>query len=211
MRRWIVTWERIVQVAVDAPDEMSKEDVVHAVQAAPMADPEVEEDWRADDYDDGSPLDFVIGADGCASEPPTPPLGEPTESAWFAHDGHQWATDGWCLFRRDAPRPAAGYTGCGPWRDSKPADHDLAPVLARGACRLRIDGDGPTTTRHHYAKAPIPTVRLVGDDRTVHVQRDFLPLIAAGDLWQQASHESAISVVRDGETIAVVTPIRVSP
>lgn len=211
MRRWIVTWERIVQVAVDAPDEMSEEDVVRAVRVAPMADPAVEEDWRAHSYEgDGPPLDFVIGADGCASKPPPPPLGEPPEGAWFGHDGHQWATDGWCLFRRDAPRPAAGYTGRGPWRDAKPADHDLAAVLARGAWRLRIDGAGPTT-HDNYEKAPIPTVRLVSDDRTVHVRRDFLPLIEAGDLWQQASPESAISVVRDGETIAVVMPIRVSP
>lgn len=207
MARWLVTITKTATVLVEAPTaDLAESGVgrrdydycydydVEACEAKPDDDPE----------DDGP--DLYIDDEGESYTPPDPPLGEPGAGKWLPFGGHEWATDGWCIFRRDGPRPADGYAGRGEWRSAS-LDHDTAAkVLTPGAVVLRLDGDGPRVGVYAGAEPTIPTLRLVGDGRVTYVRRDFAPIVQAGEL-RQGEPLGPITVSRGGDVVAAVMPI----
>ena len=121
---------------------------------------------------------------------------EPPEDAWFEdnmaplRDGvpaWRWATDGHCLIRDDAPRPATMRACDGrlvAWfrGDQCPAADTVRPLTAaRGVDRLH---------------------------KSVRVDPRFLPILRAGDRLTAPEALSPIHVYRNGTLIAVVMQMR---
>lgn len=135
------------------------------------------------------------------------PIGEPPEAAWIAVGAHQWATDAWCIVRRDGPRPAPEYPGhYNGWRTDLVAS-SLAALLESclaGAVELRPD--------HRAVRDG--AIGLVGHacGHVVYVQGPFAPLVRTGELRQRSGtrppHEEPIVVLRRDEPVAVVMPWR---
>lgn len=207
MARWLVTITKTATVLVEAPTADLAEE--GAERRDFNLDYDVETDSReakpCDDPEDDGP-DLYIDDEGESYTPPDPPLGEPGDGHWLPFGGHEWATDGWCMVRRDGPRPAEGYAGRGAWRSAPPDRELVAKVLTPGAVALRIDGDGPRVGVYAGAEPTIPTLRLVGDGRVTHVRRDFAPIVQAGEL-RQGESLGPITVSRGGDVVAAVMPI----
>lgn len=139
---------RIVRdiITIEIPDGLTEEEAVKRTNAA------IEDEW--DDWEWQDDPVFAV--------PPDLP-GEPPAGCWIELDGHEWASNGFVMVRRDGPRPSS-VPAKGPWFDTEKlhrvrvvsllrfgefsADRcvgnayegRLAPVLTAGKVEARSDG-----------------------------------------------------------------------